>query len=139
MALWLLPSYRGKHYIVQDEVVDPFSEPCDFEVDPESVGQLAATVKDVDLYEGDYVLHKHTTCDDSVKSSVTTRHVLKFNPKHSNIVLYCIDDRYICKGDSFGVQFIDQTFKTEFGDVRYIEEYKVIGNEYEEKLKISNP
>ena len=39
---WLYGYYlvnRGKHYIVQDEVVEPFSEPSDFEVDPESVGQ----------------------------------------------------------------------------------------------------
>ena len=55
---WLYGYYlvnRGKHYIVQDEVVDPFVEESDFEVDPKSVGQFTGVkdVKGVDIYEGD--------------------------------------------------------------------------------------
>ena len=55
---WIYGYYlvnRGKHYIVQDEVVEPFKEASDFEVDPESVGECT-DVEDkngVIVYEGD--------------------------------------------------------------------------------------
>ena len=55
---WLYGYYlvnRGKHYIVQDEVVNPFEEESDFEVDPESVGQFVITIGSADIYEGDIV------------------------------------------------------------------------------------
>ena len=140
---WLYGYYlvnRGKHYIVQDEVVEPFSEPSDFEVDPESVGQYVATVKGIELYEGDYILYKHSSSlDGCCETSIKTRHMLKYNPKFAQIVLYCVDERYTCCGDSFRVVTIDEEHKTSEGYIRYKEEYEVIGNEYEEKLKISNP
>jgi hypothetical protein len=136
---WLYGYYlvnRGKHYIVQDEVVEPFSEPSDFEVDPESVGQFVAIVKGVELYEGDYILYKHSSSlDGCCETSIKTRHMLKYNPKFAQIVLYCIDERYTCCGDSFRVVTIDEEQKTSEGYIRYKEEYEVIGNEYEEKLR----
>lgn len=55
---WLYGYYivnRGKHYIVQDETVDPFVEKSDFEVDPESVGQLVGQYNGQAIFEGDIV------------------------------------------------------------------------------------
>ena len=53
---WIYGYYlvnRGKHYIVKDEVVEPFVEESDFEVEPESVGQFVGVVGGIELYEGD--------------------------------------------------------------------------------------
>lgn len=140
---WLYGYYlvnRGKHFIAEEGIQPPGMTWEDFEVDPESVGQYVATVKGVELYEGDYIVYKHSSSlDGSCETSIKTRHMLKYNPKFAQIVLYCVDERYMCCGDSFRVVTIDEEHKTSEGYIRYKEEYEVIGNEYEEKLKISNP
>lgn len=56
---WLYGYYfvnRGKHYIVTDEIVNPFAEPDDYEVAPDSIGQwIGKTKYNDDVYEGDIV------------------------------------------------------------------------------------
>lgn len=114
---WLYGYYlvnRGKHYIVQDER-SPFSEPEDFEVDPESVGQKVGEVGGVELYEGDVV-------------NVNRRNEFFFSGKIMWDGVYC--EYNITSGDY--VSNLLYIAKNHF-------EYKVIGNEYEERLKKSNP
>lgn len=115
---WLYGYYlvnRGKHYIVQDEVVGPFSEPGDFEVDPESVGQKVGEVGGVELYEGDIV-------------NVNRRTELFFRGKIMWDSVYC---KYILRTGSYGGHLISLA--------KDLFEYEVTSNEYEERLKISNP
>lgn len=131
---WLYGYYfvnRGKHYIVQDETVSPFAEAEDFEVDAESVGQYAGTIKGVELYEGDHIEYKHTSITDYCETSITTRHRLVFNQKFGQVLLQCIDDRYTSCGDYGYLKFEDEEIKYQYGILKYKEEYKVIGNEYE--------
>lgn len=117
---WLYGYYlvnRGKHYIVQDEVVDPFSKPSDFEVDSESVGHRVGGIDGTDLYEGDIVemVYKHDG-------------LLFFKGHIVWDTIYC---EYRVKkphGTDMMISLMEGLFL-----------YKVIGNEYEEKLKISNP
>ena len=117
---WLYGYYlvnRGKHYIVQDEVVEPFSEPSDFEVDPESVGHRVGGLDGTDIYEGDIVemVYKHDG-------------LLFFKGQIVWDTIYC---EYRVKkphGTDMMISLMEGLFL-----------YKVIGNEYEEKLKISNP
>lgn len=107
---WLYGYYlvnRGKHFIVQDEVVDPFSEPSDFEVDPKSVGQCT-DVEDkngVVVYEGD-VMKTYEG-----ENKVIWRHG-KFGFSPYDILLF-----FPC----------------------YLEQYEVVGNEYERNKDISTP
>ena len=115
---WLYGYYlvnRGKHYIVQDEVVDPFAVPEDFEVDPESVGQKVGEVDGVELYEGDVV-------------NINRKKELFFRGKIMWDSVYC---QYIIRNGNYGRDLLS-TAKNLF-------EYEVTSNEYEEKLKISNP
>lgn len=109
---WLYGYYlvnRGKHYIVQDEVVEPFSEPSDFEVDPESVGQYVGEVNGVELYEGDVV-------------NVNRGKELFFRGKIMWDSVYC---QYILRIGNYGRDLLS-TAKNLF-------EYEVTSNEYEEK------
>lgn len=133
--MWLYGYYlvnRGKHYIVQDETANPFSEPEDFEVDPESVGQYVATIKGVDLYEGDYVDRvERMVYNETVYEEYTIKRIhLKYDEETHTILLFQTD-----KGFPEAKTFVDK--KTDFD--RYTIEYVVIGNEYEERLKKSNP
>lgn len=129
--MWLYGYYlvnRGKHYIVQDEVVEPFSESSDFEVDPESVGQYVCSVNGVDLYEGDYVnkvVSYYYNGDIDFRFSIACR--IRYDTESSQIVLECIDDRYSTNGHRGYVN----TGQSEDEKI----EYKVIGNEYEIKNK----
>lgn len=111
---WLYGYYlvnRGKHYIVQDEVVEPFSEPSDFEVEPESVGQKVGEVGGVELYEGDVV-------------NVNRRNELFFRGKIMWDSVYC---NYILRTGTYGGNLLS-TAKNLF-------DYEVTSNEYEEKNK----
>ena len=114
---WIYGYYlvnRGKHYIVKDEVVEPFVEESDFEVDPESVGQFVCNADGVDIYEGDIV---DMVCEEP---TLSRRGTIGWNS------LYC-------EWKIYG--------ECRFGDALFMEKslfkYEVIGNEYEKKL--SNP
>lgn len=132
---WLYGYYlvnRGKHYIVQDETVNPFSEPEDFEVDLESVGQYVATIKGVDLYEGDYVDRvERMVYNETVHEECVIKRIhLKYDEETHAILLFQTD-----KGFPEAKTFVNK--KTDFGS--YMFKYVVTGNAYEEKLKKSNP
>ena len=115
---WLYGYYlvnRGKHYIVQDEVMSPIEEESDFEVDPESVGQKVGEVGGVELYEGDVV-------------NVYRKKELFFRGKIMWDSVYC---NYTLRTGTYMGHLLS-TAKNLF-------EYEVTSNGYEEKLKISNP
>lgn len=114
---WIYGYYlvnRGKHYIVQDEVVEPFKEASDFEVDAESVGQWLTNVDGVDLYEGDIV---ETIVHTKSYSCKSWPGIIKWYDLYSRFVYMrnskCIED-FIVKPE---LSFI------------------VIGNEYEKKKR----
>ena len=139
---WIYGYYfvnRGKHFIADDGLAAPGATWEDFEVDSESVGQYVGTIKGVELYEGDYIEYKHTSATDDCETSITTKHRLIYNPKCGQVMMHCIDDRYTCYGDYSYLSFEDEMFNLGCEVLKYREEYKVIGNEYEKKLKISNP
>lgn len=133
---WLYGYYlvnRGKHYIVQDEVVEPFSEPNDFEVDPESVGQYVGRFYDYNVYEGDIIEYGSKTIIriQSERQTYDVKFIGKvtYNEQQSLFYIKSTDSKGLnvpvgCKYPSLDLN---------------ISYYKVIGNEYEEKLKISNP
>ena len=111
---WLYGYYlvnRGKSYIVQDEVVDPFAVPEDFEVDPESVGQFTDMIsrEGDEIYEGDIL---------QMEPGI-------ISPNPANKVVWRKDL------GMFGLIPKDYFM---FQDP-YLGNYKVIGNEYEEKMK----
>lgn len=129
--MWLYGYYivnRGKHYIVQDKVVEPFSEPSDFEVDPESVGQKVGCYKGVQLYEGDKVVVEST--EDKYMHYVGTvkydvfdcRFVVNFNVQFGLKQVPVTGEEQRCY-EGMGTSY-DFFYK-----------YNVIGNEYEEKNK----
>ena len=137
---WIYGYYlvnRGKHYIVQDEVVEPFKESSDFEVDAESVGQYVGTIKGVELYEGDYIIHRHTTSDGFIDSTTTIKSKLVYNKEFGQVMMYCVDNRYTCRGDYSFLRFVDREHKIDGGIIKYKEEYEVFGNEYEKNKGIS--
>lgn len=118
---WLYGYYlvnRGKHYIVQDEVVNPFAEESDFEVDPESVGQYVLTNDGTDIYEGDII---KTVIHSKYDSRIGAEGKVFWDNVRNKFVIYrndrCIEDL----------------------NLYYEYSFKVVCNEYEEKLKISNP
>ena len=122
---WLYGYYlfnRGKHFIVQDEVVNPFEEESDFEVDPESVGQFVGVFKS-HLSIGTYLDYNYLYEGDLVRATFDNRfyfkYSIRFEPSKSAFVLFLQDNP---------IRVVDSSLN-----------YKVIGNEYEEKLKISNP
>lgn len=129
---WLYGYYlvnRGKHYIVQDEVVEPFSEPSDFEVDPESVGQYVGRFYECNVYEGDIIEYGNRTIV-KIQSDIKTYDVkfignVMYNEQQSLFYIKStapngLDVPVGCKYPSLDL------------NVSY---YKVIGNEYEENIK----
>lgn len=133
---WLYGYYlvnRGKHYIVQDEVVEPFVEESDFEVDPESVGQYVGRFYERNVYEGDIIEYGNRPII-KIQSDRQTYDIkfigkVMYNEQQSLFYIKLtapkgLDVPVGCKYPSLDL------------NVSY---YKVIGNEYEEKLKISNP
>lgn len=117
--MWLYGYYivnRGKHYIVKDEVVEPFSEPSDFEVDPESVGQYVCSVEDVDVYEGDIV--KQYYVEGQLENVIVG--LVYF---YRNVLMWYIVD----------LKTREPLAHLDY--LSYLAKYEVIGNEYEEKNK----
>lgn len=87
---WLYGYYlvnRGKHYIVQDETVNPFSEPEDFMVDPESVGQYVGSDAFVRLYEGDIVRLEYENRDNDEPIRIVTAGTIKWSDREFKYVL----------------------------------------------------
>ena len=128
---WLYGYYivnRGKHYIVKDEVVEPFSEPSDFEVDPESVGQYVGDYKGKAIFEGDVVIvesseDKYMHYIGVVRfDEIDCRFVVKFNVHCGLTQVPVTGEKQRCY-ERYGY-IIDFFYK-----------YNVIGNEYEEKNK----
>ena len=119
---------RGKHYIVQDEVVEPFSESSDFEVDPESVGQYVGDYNGTHIFEGDEVVVESTRDEYMHYMGIVEydvydcRFVVKFN-------VHCGLDRVPITG-------YEQTCKP-FNESGYtfFYKYKVIGNKYKQKME----
>lgn len=126
---WIYGYYlvnRGKHYIVQDEVVEPFKEESDFEVDAESVGQFVITIGSQDFYEGD-VVFAIASCSGNMYKGV-----VRYDDESSEFGIFDNDDESFIPLSAKPVAFI----KTDETDLFF---YEVIGNEYEEKLKIITP
>lgn len=123
---WLYGYYlvnRGKHYIVQDETVNPFAEAEDFEVDEESVGQWMANVDGVDLYEGDYVDRIELRYFEGETYPVfRLKGMLKYYPETHLVMFASIDDEK-------NVGYIKTA--SIFGEDRKQFKYEVVGNEYE--------
>jgi len=115
---WLYGYYlvnRGKHFIAEEGLQPPGMTWEDFEVDPESVGQYVAKVGGKEIYEGDIV-----------------------DVFEANSNLMCMDEadvKYDKNVSSFVV--FDGCITTLVKTLNRI--YNILGNEYEEKLKISNP
>lgn len=131
---WLYGYYlvnRGKHYIVQDEEVNPFSEPEDFEVDPESVGQYVGDYNGEHIFEGDKVKVTETEGYKSV---------------YVGCVVYDIVDCRFAVNKGFQVRGLGgcekipitgekQTIQIGMGGYcEYYYQYEVIGNEFEYNL-----
>ena len=115
---WIYGYYlvnRGKHYIVKDEVVEPFKEESDFEVDPESVGQFVGEVGNIELYEGD------------IANFVYGDNLLNL---HGTVVWNGVFCEYLLRLGDYGGHTIST--QQDF----FI--CKILGNEYE-KERISNP
>ena len=132
---WLYGYYivnRGKHYIVQDEVVGPFSEPSDFEVDPESVGQYVGDYNGMYIFEGDKIRVTETVGWKSLYIGFVVYDFVNCR--------FAVDKRLQVGGlggtEKIPITGEKQTSQTGMGGYcEYYYEYEVIGNEYEEKNK----
>lgn len=139
---WIYGYYlvnRGKHYIVQDEVVNPFAEESDFEVDSESVGQYVCSFKGVDLYEGDYVILTCTFIHKNIEQVIKVKHHVRYDTDTNNWYLYCLDDEFKLIVPRAIIRSEDNEHALNGESIVSRSEYEVIGNEYEERLKTSNP
>ena len=121
--MWIYGYYlvnRGKHYIVQDEVVEPFKEASDFEVDAESVGQCVGQYNGECIFEGDIVRVNET---DGWKT------------EYRGVVTYEIQNcRFIVKCDNWKIPITGEKQTDQVGMGGYCEffyQYKVIGNKFE--------
>ena len=116
---WLYGYYlvnRGKHFIAEEGLQPPGMTWDDFEVDSESVGQYVCSVYGIDIYEGDLI---ETGFDGF------------FSERIEGVIGYYEHGFCICNelGNPTSYAIRENCALN----------YKVIGNEYEEKLKISNP
>ena len=116
---WLYGYYlfnRGKHFIAEEGLQPPGMTWEDFEVDPESVGQCVCSVYGIDIYEGDLI---EAGFDGF------------FSERIEGVIGYYEHGFCICNelGNPTSYAIRENCALN----------YKVIGNEYEEKLKISNP
>lgn len=128
---WLYGYYlvnRGKHFIAEEGIRPPGMTWEDFEVDPESVGQYVGDYKGNPIYEGDIVEVVET--DGNELLCIGT------------VIYYFMDCRFnvVSKGRIIPLTGEEQCMAIGMErSCRFFYKYKVIGNEYEEKLKISNP
>ena len=129
---WLYGYYlvnRGKHFIAEEGLQPPGMTWEDFEVDPESVGQFVGNYFNKEVYEGDIVqfTYAYGLFGENISKEIG---IVSFNP---DTALYYAKS---LSGDSF----IELNFSKKLQEFSCDDfAYKVIGNEYEEKLKISNP
>lgn len=131
---WLYGYYlvnRGKHFIAEEGLQPPGMTWEDFEVDPESVGQFVGTYKGVHIFEGDIVKVTET---DGWKSTYTGKVV--YDKMNCRFVVE-VTNPYPMIIPITGEKQTDQIGMGCYCEYYY--QYEVIGNEYEEKLKISNP
>lgn len=126
---WIYGYYfvnRGKHFIADDGIAAPGATWEDFEVDAESVGQYVCTVKGADLYEGDFVIQKWA-CGYDVE------YLVSYDNKRHFWYLLCVDEEFkLILPRSYIIE--DEDIVSE-GDNSTTIKYKVIGNEYEKKIK----
>lgn len=116
---WLYGYYlvnRGKHFIAEEGLQPPGMTWEDFEVEPESVGQYVCSVHGIDIYEGDLIEAKFDSF---------------FSERIEGVIGYYEHGFCICNelGNPTSYAIRENCALN----------YKVIGNKYEEKLKISNP
>ena len=127
---WICGYYlvnRGKHYIVMDEVVSPFVEESDFEVDPESVGQLVGFRKGLEIFDGDIIRYELKFVDDVLPHT-------EYKSIEGIVVWQNREQKYVLRLDNG----IDCPVTGDYSMFKVdVKDYKVIGNEYEKKL--SNP
>lgn len=133
---WIYGYYlvnRGEHFIAPDGIQSPGMTWEDFLVDPESVGQYVGLFYDYNVYEGDIIEYGSKTIIriQSERQTYDVKYIGKvtYNEQQSLFYIKPIDSKgsYVpvcCKYPSLDLN---------------ISYYKVIGNEYEKKLKISNP
>ena len=124
MVVWLYLVNRGKHYIVQDEVVNQFAEVSDLEVDPESVGWYVGDYEGKSIFEGDIVEVVEKDGDELLCIGT--------------VIYYFMDCRFnvVSKGRIIPITGEEQCMA--IGMERsciFFYKYKVIGNEYEENIK----
>ena len=127
---WIYGYYlvnRGKHYIVMDEVVSPFVEESDFEVDPESVGQFVGFRNNFEIFEGDIVRYKLRFNDDCLPQTEykTIEGTVEWCHKEQKYYLRATNGMHCQVMGEYSMFKVD------------VKDYKVIGNEYETVL--SNP
>lgn len=129
---WLYGYYlvnRGKHFIAEEGIQPPGMTWEDFEVDPESVGQYVGDYFNKEVYEGDIVqfTYSYGFFGENISKEIG---VITFNP--DTVLFYAKS----LNGDSFiELNFAKKLQQFSCDDFAY----EVIGNEYEEKLKISKP
>ena len=129
---WIYGYYlvnRGEHFIAPDGIQPPDMTWEDFLVDPESVGQYVGNYFNKEVYEGDIVqiTYAYGFFGENISKEIG---IISFNPDEA---------LYYSKSLS-GDSFIRLNFAKKLQEFScYDFAYKVIGNEYEKKLKISNP
>lgn len=130
---WLYGYYlvnRGKHFIAEEGLQPPGMTWEDFEVDPESVGQYVGEYKGKAIFEGDKVRITETDGWKSVYVGFVAYDFINSR--------FVVNEKILCK--KVPITGEKQTDQIGMGCYcEYYYQYEVIGNEYEEKLKISNP
>ena len=128
---WIYGYYfvnRGKHFIADDGIAAPGATWEDFEVDAESVGQYVGDYKGVPIFEGDEVLVE--SYEDEYMHYIGIVGYDKLDSRFVvNLKVQCGLKQVPITGEKQrGYKGIDASY-----DFYY--KYKVIGNEYEKKIK----
>ena len=129
---WLYGYYlvnRGKHFIAEEGLQPPGMTWEDFEVDPESVGQFVGVFYDYNVYEGDIIEYGNRAIIriQSERQTYDVKFIGKVTYNEQQSLFYIkstapkgLDVPVGCKYPSLDL------------NVSY---YKVIGNEYEQKME----